>query len=190
MGCCKTLEKAWFAFTTVLSSITYVVDIISDIILANRYFRKGHRNWGICTTVFIALPWTLMASIGVWSAIKEGISNCEHIVLLVMAVFGMTPVFINIWSLKKLFADSNKAKSNERFVLHLEKYANVFRLVEALLEAVPQIILQMYICGYTNKIDVVLLISILFSLTSVTRIIVNGWMVLVEFFELSPRWLP
>jgi hypothetical protein len=51
-----------------------------------------------------------------------------------------------------------------------------FCLVEVLLEAVPQIGLKLYICGYTNKIYVILTISILSSFVSMTLGMVNGCM--------------
>jgi hypothetical protein len=98
----KTLKKISFLITTILSSVLYVVDIGTDILLAARYFRRGHRNWGICTTVFIAVPWTLLGVGAAWFAfvLDFGIHGQRSQLILVFAVFGMVPLFINIVSLK------------------------------------------------------------------------------------------
>jgi hypothetical protein len=51
-----------------------------------------------------------------------------------------------------------------------------FRLVDVLLEASPQKGLQIYISGYTNKIDMILTISILSCFVSTMMGMVNGCM--------------
>jgi hypothetical protein len=178
------LKKAWNAFTTILSSLMYVADVVSDLILAVRYRKQGHKNWGGFTTVFIAIPWTLLAILGAyWACAFSGGANArEYQFVAVMGVFGLLPVGLSILSLKNSFAGSEgDAKESKQ-------EAVAVRIVEVVFEAIPQVGLQMYIAGYTNKIDIVLLVSIVSSLTSATMGLVNGWMGWAELYKNSTRF--
>jgi hypothetical protein len=73
----KTLKKLWTGLTTLTSMVMYVVDVISDMLLAVRYFRKGDRFWGGFTTAFISIPWALLGVVGAWQAKNWGFSG-EH----------------------------------------------------------------------------------------------------------------
>jgi hypothetical protein len=56
MGSCKDhLKKAWIAFSIIISSILYIADVISDMALAIRYFKRGIWTYGrmhVCTNGF------------------------------------------------------------------------------------------------------------------------------------------
>jgi hypothetical protein len=169
------LKKIWFTLTTVVSMAMYVIDVVSDLLLAHRYFKRGHKVWGGCTTAFIAIPWALLGVFGVWLAFDSGIRDRASQMMLVFAVCGMLPIALNLISLKDFFYknDENEAKANKQT-------AAILRLVEVVFEAVLQVALQLYICGATNNIDVILAVSIASSLLSTTMGLFNGCMAVVE----------
>jgi hypothetical protein len=173
----KTLKNLWFGFTTLLSMVMFVVDVVSDILLAVRYLRNGHRFWGAFTTAFISIPWALLGVLGAWTFVVFGIDDSyrEMQMLMVCSVFGMLPIGWSLLSLKYLFVSANEDKA--KLAKH---YAVQVCFIEVFFEAVPQLCLQVYICGATNQVDFILAISIVSSLVSITMGMVNFFICHIE----------
>ena len=66
-----------------------------------------------------------------------------------------------ILTIKKYCQGDIGVAKNRREAVHF------FRLIEVLLEALPQAVLQLYIAAYKNRLDALVIVSIVTSLLSV-----------------------
>ena len=85
-----------------------------------------------------------------------------------VAVFNLVPVIFLIGAVtNKLGGDKEEAKDTKNLAL-------ACRMVETIFEALPQAALQIYIAGQTNRLDPLLIVSILSSLWSVVSGLFKG----------------
>ncbi|CAH1246005.1 XKR4 [Branchiostoma lanceolatum] len=120
----------------------YLVDLLTDLLLAVMYYNSKDYTWFGLTLAFILLPSIVMQ---VWTWVCLGYENQEmdRVIargwwVLVLCVLQMG-VFVDYWVLYQRFKRGSDIGDS--------KYAFLpqIHLVETMLEAVPQLCLQLYI---------------------------------------------
>ena len=155
----------------------YYLDIGSDVSLAVRYFQEGHYYWAAFTTAFIVLPWIVTLLILPRSSPvileRQNISSSRFLCFRLYgyhdelgrqrlaAAFFVTPLYFKLNALKAKSKQGNSQKA-----LDLKMVWVGALLVELVLESFMQSALQLYIVSKTNKVDTLLLLSILSSFFS------------------------
>ena len=168
----KEQDGLWFTLSflplVLLSIISYLADVWSDIFLAIRYINQGDIWWGSLTACFVIVPWI---SYGIYAFVSfrniqqrqnPQISYKRELFPFILALFNLYPVALLLLAAKKYWNRECKFakddKSNSQF----------FRLFEILFESVPQASLQIYIAAQQNHVDSLLIFSIVTSLISVS----------------------
>ena len=127
-----------------VTAFFYAFDVITDCVLFATLFEEGeHPWWAHLMLVFLLLP-TATAWIGcAWYAWKEFTSIAFALAL----VFG--PVLVPLLDITMLFAampcvDEVLGKADAKFRVFLKTYHASRLMTESLLEALPQLILQVH----------------------------------------------
>ena len=165
-------RNCWFYFTVILGALLHIFDVGSDIGLSHQYFSEGNSGWGGITLFFASVSWTFPPVASIFNCIlgntnakmdtKKTCNLANLSILLFCFVFNLIPVRSAIrLVLAKWRGDKEKVKSMEA----KEKLA---KGVIALFENFPQLCIQLYIIGFTNRITPLALLSILTSLISLT----------------------
>ena len=116
------LSKKLFLPMIVVAITLYVVDVGSDIYLAWRYFHEGDTNWGICTTVFVVIPWIIFLFTS-QRIVKCGtrpikiFTKVHHprCIVLIFAIFDMFPVALLLLTLMQ--KEPNVAPCLQRYLV-------------------------------------------------------------------------
>ena len=152
-----------------LLTTPYYIDIGSDVSLAVRYFQEGHYYWAAFTTAFIVLPWIVTLLILPWKCciwffgMKLYQYHDEFRWQRLAAAFFVTPLYFKLNALKGKSKRGNSTKARELKLVWVGAL-----LVELVLESFMQSALQLYIVSKTNKVDTLLLLSILSSFFSLS----------------------
>ena len=149
-------------FWTLLSAILYVVDVFSDVALAIQYFGDGNVAWGRWTTAFIVIPWILTLAFICCSCCQNGWNRSEPPYMFVAAVMNLFPVLLLVTAALQHWRDDTQTAKDSKSL------ADIFRVIEVSFEALPQSVLQIYIAGQTNHLDLLLIVSIASSLFSIS----------------------
>ena len=155
-----------------VTTFFYVLDIGSDVVLGIRFLVNGDVGWGQLTLLFVALPLTTLALVSCcrWAVNDNarklfGLHRC---VGPCFAALGLAPIAYQV-NAENLAANGETDLSRWR--------ASVAFMYEAILEAIPQLTLQLYIASKNNSIDWLSLLSIGSSLTTISFSGVNHLLV-------------
>ena len=164
-------KRIFFCATVLFAAVMYIVDIGSDIKLAVRYFLDRHNWWGGWTTAFVAIPWlTYRVGVGLFFGGNALDGDVESRLVILAAIFNLIPVAILVVAAKERW--EGKLGDAEGWKLG----ANWLRLVEVGIEAFPQMSLQLCIVAQSNRLDTLLIVSILSSVYSVVDgMYKGGW---------------
>ena len=148
---------AWFVATALFSSCLYIFDVGSDIALAIRHFSSGDFYWGSWTIVFIVMPWILFLI-----PIILMRKNIERLSLLIFfGIFNLVPVALLLEALRRLCCQRNWLKAQE-----YKRFSVWSRVLEVVLESLPQVLLQLYILAQNNNFDYFVMLTIISSIVS------------------------
>ena len=88
------ISTACFVISLVFPIIMYLVDVISDIKLAIRYFLDGHYGWAGCTIAFVLLSWFLFLIIALFKEARLALNGVfDEQFRLFLAIFNLFPIF-------------------------------------------------------------------------------------------------
>ncbi|XP_019626256.1 PREDICTED: XK-related protein 6-like [Branchiostoma belcheri] len=188
----------WLVFTNVLKLVIYVADVVSDIVLAAKYFNNGDTYWGGFTLAFALVPQFFM-NMTMWY--QEGRNPRTFILyfLQVGVVLRYLQVVVGVccrcYNPSDIRKDKEKAETSQkpvsRTVLHV---LPLVHLISTLLESVPQICLQLYVVIVTGElermeIDPLKYVSVVISLVAAVKTV---WDWEMHFFDVNPnpprRW--
>ena len=97
----------------------------------------------------------------------------KNLVLLIFAVFDLLPIFWLLFAVYVFWESGSSDAKNGKF------YSQAFRMTEICCESYPQAALQLYIASQQNRLDALLIISIVSSLISVILGIVKTFSLIV-----------
>ncbi|KAK6178631.1 hypothetical protein SNE40_011162 [Patella caerulea] len=161
----------FFLFLGIVSVIIFILDIISDVYLAFKYFEDGHFIFGLTTTFLTAGPSFVMCCFGVhWYILDyksekiiiqehQNSRNCEPahqatrclwILRFLCTILQIGPLIRTVEYLYYGCMSMNQKLSREekiryhRWMLYEDLDACLLRLFESFLESAPQLIFQLY----------------------------------------------
>ncbi|XP_050403086.1 XK-related protein 8 isoform X2 [Patella vulgata] len=162
----------FFLFLGIVSVIVFILDIVSDVYLAFKYFEDGHLIFGLTTTFLTAGPSFVMCCLGIhWYILdyrSEKIIIQEHqkarnccepahqtttclwILRFLCTILQIGPLIRTVEYLYYGCMSMNKKLSREekiryhRWMLYEDLDACLLRLFESFLESAPQLIFQLY----------------------------------------------
>ncbi|ESP00605.1 hypothetical protein LOTGIDRAFT_157886 [Lottia gigantea] len=140
-------------FVNLISLLTFLVDIGTDILVAVEFYEKGHIVWGSLSVLFIALPAVVMQFFSIKWYYNDGSLTCltflPHLLLL-GPVFRYVGVIRQGLKARQKTGDVVRHTSN---VFNQQNDISILRLIEAFLESAPQLCLHLYIVLITLEID-------------------------------------
>lgn len=179
----------WDFFAITFSFVTYLVDVGLDVNVACEFYVEQKMVYFWWTVVFIALPSLIVTLFSlrwyVLDALKKKTPavccNKQWILRVSVLVLQMGPILRYIDSFRSAVKSiRNNAAPNKEHYYRQMRYENadvsMLRLFESLMEAAPQLILQMYIFlqnkdigtqPLTNR-EIWQLVSMFFSLISIS----------------------
>ncbi|XP_002154136.2 XK-related protein 6 [Hydra vulgaris] len=169
-------------FVAVVSITTFLIDIVTDALVAKQYFET--KKWilfGLNLT-FIIVPSVLMQLFSTkWHHDDREKQGWLSIMLHLLQLAPIERYFLAFWYGGKTLLKKNLNENDYRLYLTNWRDATMLRLVETFLESAPQVVLQLYVLSQLNRaIDlnkdwitvlaaVVSLISLAWSIVSYTH---------------------
>ena len=178
MTASKNIGRKVFIALTLASAVCYIVDVISDMILARRYLDNGDVVWGSLTLTFILLSWFITVVCGIicfrcgangqcGDGLKE-MSREISMPFLMAAILNLAPIILLVHAANDMWRNAHT------YARRTQKYACFVLLIEVFFEAFPQTALQLYIVSQTNHVDFVVFISVTLSMCSVVKGVLTG----------------
>jgi len=162
----------WFdSICVIVSTLTYIADISTDILLIGLYIRDERYYWAIITAVFFILPGIV---IQVFSFRWHRLDGNKLTFWMIMShVFMMAPVHRYLLVLSHGFNARKSKKIDDYQALYIEMSdVGMLRVFESLLESAPQLVLQTYLMLLTEDNYILTGISAFSSLISLAWAIV------------------
>ena len=149
----------------IISFLTFLGDITTDILVSVYYFYYGHIVWGALTIVLVMVPgWIVSFFSFYWQ--REDQKRCSA-GSIILHIFCLAPLW-RYWH--ALCALVYKRPTVTGTYIESLRDVSMLRLMEGVCESTPQLILQLYIImSGTRVTDYVAIISSAFSAVSV------GW---------------
>ncbi|XP_078662850.1 endoplasmic reticulum membrane adapter protein XK-like [Branchiostoma floridae x Branchiostoma belcheri] len=195
---CTEFLDCWFVLTTVLKLVIYIADVVSDIVLAAKYFNNGDTYWGGLTLAFALVPQFIM-NMTMWY--QEGRNPCTFILyfLQVGVVLRYLEIVLGVccfcYDPSDIRKDKDRAEDSQKPVSRTVHHVlPLVHLIITLLESVPQICLQLYVVIVTGElermeIDPLKYASVAISLVAAVKTV---WDWEIHFFDADPfpprRW--
>jgi hypothetical protein len=150
---------------SIISFLTFLGDVTTDIVVSIYYFSYSHNVWGILTLLLVILPgWIVSFFSFYWQREDDKrLGICS----LFLHLFCLAPLWRYWHALVALI--SARPTVTGSYVESLRD-VSMLRLIEGVCESTPQLILQLYIILSGNHVtDYVAIVSSTFSVVSV------GW---------------
>ncbi|XP_064483579.1 XK-related protein 6-like isoform X1 [Ornithodoros turicata] len=188
-SCSPTLDFTWFdKVVLVWSAVMVFVDICLDAVLVYKHFVAGNTAYFVCTLIFILLPSWIITWISLrWYIVQSryGLYKEYRMKLWVTVMCHVFQLSVAYRSFSSLFyglrsQDTKRPPEQRRVYYRLmlweDNDASILRLIEAFLEAVPQVLLQAYIVNTRQQspsTELVQKMSIVFGTLSAAWAIVS-----------------
>ncbi|XP_061191359.1 uncharacterized protein LOC133199560 [Saccostrea echinata] len=152
-------------FVTILSFVSYILDVLSDIAVIVLFFLDGSAVWGAVSLALVALSTFAMQIFSFCWHVTDGTMTMKTFLL---HAFFLAPLH-RYWRVLKLGIKSRRTGSQEDIeaVYSANNDVCLLRLFESFLESAPQLILQLYIIISFQHFDWIIGMSTFFSLTSI-----------------------
>ncbi|KAL3868628.1 hypothetical protein ACJMK2_041419 [Sinanodonta woodiana] len=160
---------AYDIFTTCLSTISYVADVITDILLIVVFFLNGDQIWGSLTLGFVTASSLMMLIFSFqWHVADKTLTPGNFIAHILF----LSPVhrYIRLLRLGLKARHSSDESISEAAFREMNDIC-ILRLFETFLESTPQLVLQLYIILKFQQFGVIIGVSAACSLLSI------GWSV-------------
>ncbi|KAK6179614.1 hypothetical protein SNE40_011932 [Patella caerulea] len=155
-------------FVNLISLITFLLDIGTDVLVVVEFYEGGHIVWGSLSIVFICLPAIVMQFFSIkWYHNDGKLTICTFLPHLLL----IGPVFRYLGVIKVGLRARQKAGDvcrDTSIAFSQQNDISILRLIEAFMESAPQLGLQLYIVLTTLHIDWLTGISIASSLISLS----------------------
>ena len=163
-----------FAFT-----LLYFSDIFSDVTLGIRHLLNDNVWWGGLTLTFVAMPLLYALFCSLIDGRRQNFFHSDYNVAPLFAILGLHPI---AHKLKASMSTSREERQEWRYM------AVDMLVVELVFETIPQLILQLYIVGHTNEVDLLTILTIFTSLLSISVNGVNNQVIVTGFKDnIVPR---
>ena len=152
-----------------LTSTPYISDLGSDITVGVRYLQNEDYWWGVLTLILAVIP--LFVSFGNTFGIDNGRRlGSVYNVGAIFSLMGLDPIATKL-SMKYHAPDGQSP--NPQLVQRQAWCTSMSLFWEATCEAIPQLMLQLYIAGQSNKVDRLQLFTIATSFFSASTTLIN-----------------
>ncbi|GIZ01606.1 XK-related protein 6 [Caerostris extrusa] len=125
----------------ILSIGSFLVDIITDVIVIFEYYKNGHFVWLILTTSLVCLPSLIVQIFSIRWYIIDGTAT-TFVIFMHTIQLGL---FTEGFRVRKSKSSSDLEKFN-----HQQSDISMLRLFESFTESAPQLVLQLYIMISTD----------------------------------------
>ena len=164
-------HKRTKATKTVLAHFTLnaalpTVDMTTDILTAINLIMQGHWYWGLSSIALMFLPFAMKVGMLVSESIL-GKAKLRHLASVVLSIPFVNPLKETLMAIRLAMLDPTK-KKNTKEIEAVVKDASLNSLYEAILEAGPQLLIQMHIVLCTGEISTIQAISMGSSLLILT----------------------
>ncbi|XP_078681648.1 XK-related protein 6-like [Branchiostoma floridae x Branchiostoma belcheri] len=151
-------------FYVVLPLGLYVFDVITDLILAVQYYNSGDSTWFGLTLGFVLVP-SIFINILSFLMSWDGDFEFDSMCLLFVIQLGVFPAYLSI--LYPLVRGEDVEE-------HINSNLPLMHLLEAMLESVPQLCLQLYILLLTGEqVSALKVITMVASLLAAVKAVVT-----------------
>ncbi|XP_078681797.1 XK-related protein 7-like [Branchiostoma floridae x Branchiostoma belcheri] len=172
MGC---LGSAWGSKPVMILRLVlfplglYLFDVATDLSLAAQYYSSGDITWFGLTLAFVLVPSLFINFLSTGIALNEEDNALIAGIKLLLGVLqlGVFPAYFKLLYLLVKGEDIDE---------HVNVDFPLVHLMEAMLESVPQLCLQLYILILTgDQVSVLKVISMLISLLSAVKAVVTSY---------------
>ncbi|XP_033097953.1 uncharacterized protein LOC117101940 [Anneissia japonica] len=171
---CEHCEKYFFyqhstfnffdASFLLISMATYLVDIVTDMIVCVQYLNANEYFWGFLTLFFTIAPSIIVHIFSArWYLIDDDMTTSDW--LLHVFQLGTLKRYVCVFQ-TGLEARRSHDASDFELLCHQQSDVSMLRLFESFMESAPQIVLQLYIMVATNDENYFTGVSAAVSLTS------------------------
>ncbi|CAC5386227.1 unnamed protein product [Mytilus coruscus] len=182
---------------TIISIISFYYDVITDIFLAEEYFRlKRWVAFGF-TVTFIVFPLLILNSINISWYFRDFIaerrkkSKVTKFSVWFLRFFCSMPLLSgpvarsieymhNGWKSRSVKATALDVRYHYKQMIYEDTDAAMLRMFEAFLESAPQLILQMYIILTETQDDTILMRKLVLHILFHSKILTEFYCVVVE----------
>ena len=151
----------------VISALSTVFDVYSDIALSSKYYSGSHYWWACWTLSFVVLQTAGQAGRVIWQAKRELEGWCVTFCKLVIALLNLSPAIT-------LLSSAHERCSGDSDAHETKSKALLYTLIEVILESYPQFSLQLYIAAHRNEFGILLIVSVLSSFWSIGSGMLKG----------------
>ena len=150
-------------------------DMVTDFLTGLNLISKGHVWWGLATILCMFLPFAMKVGMLISESIM-GKARLRHLASVVLSIPFVNPLKQTLMAIRLAMLDPTK-KKNTKEIEAVVKDASLNSLYEAILEAGPQILIQMHIVLSTGEISTIQAISMGSSLFTITLAASRGFYV-------------
>ena len=158
-----------------LNAALPTIDMATDLITAVKFINKGHLFWGLSIILCMFLPFSMKFGMLISESIK-GNARRRHIASLFLGIPFVNPLKQTMMAARLALLDPAK-KQDKRQIEAVVKDASLNSLYEAVLEAGPQLLIQMHIVLSTGEISPVQALSMMSSLITLSLAASRGFFV-------------
>ena len=150
-------------------------DMVTDFLTGLNLISKGHVWWGLATILCMFLPFAMKVGMLISESIM-GKARLRHLASVVLSIPFVNPLKQTLMAIRLAMLDPTK-KKNTKKIEAVVKDASLNSLYEAILEAGPQILIQMHVVLSTGEISTIQAISMGSSLFTITLAASRGFYV-------------
>ncbi|GIX96517.1 XK-related protein 6 [Caerostris darwini] len=132
----------------ILSIGSFLVDIVTDIIVIFQYYKNGHFVWLILTTSLVCLPSLIVQIFSIRWYIIDGTAT-TFVIFMHIIQLGLFYRFLQLL-LEGFRVRKSKSSSDLEKFNHQQSDISMLRLFESFTESAPQLVLQLYIMISTD----------------------------------------
>ena len=158
-----------------LNAALPTIDMATDLITAIKFINKGHLFWGLSSILCMFMPFTMKFGMLISESFK-GNARRRHFASLLLGIPFVNPLKQTLMAIRLALLDPAK-KRDKKQIEAVVKDASLNSLYEAVLEAGPQLLVQMHVVLSTGEISPLQAFSMLSSLLTLSLAASRGFFV-------------